>query len=61
MLVRAVDNVRPGIVLELAGDADELESVLGGQERPRDRDPEQGRRKKDDREPETAPGHPDPP
>ena len=61
MLVRVANDIRPGILLELAGDADELQTVLGRQERPADRDRVQDRREQDDREQVPASGHPDPP
>ena len=61
VLVRLANDIRPGIMLELAGDADEFQAVLGGQQRPTDRDRVQDRREQDDREQISASSHPDPP
>ncbi len=61
MDVGIADDVRPGIALELPGEAEQFQAVLGRQESPRDRDGVQARRKEHDREQTPAMGHRDPP
>ncbi len=61
MGIRPANHVSPGMGLELAGDSDELEAVLRGQQGLRNGDPVNKHGKEDDRVQTTAAGHRDPP
>ncbi len=61
MDIGAADDVAPRIALELSGESDQFEAILGRQQRPRDPDGVQTRSQQDDREQTATIGHRDPP
>ena len=61
VLVGPPDDVDPGPRLELAGDPDELQAVLRGEDRPRHPDRVQRGGEQDDRDEEPPASHRDPP